>query len=141
VLLFTVWKGGSFDSANTWAFSTRTGKRTCSLRAPPRRVTCRRATWCSLSRYAPRRALRRKAPHHPGAATPVVEGVLSDRGPARPTLPSRNRHAGYAAGQYTVAAPDRLGRPTWRIEFLPCEPGFYGRPKLSPDGADSRSSR
>jgi Tol biopolymer transport system component len=137
VLLFTVWKGGSFDAASTWAFSTRTGKRTLLIEGASEArylpqgylVFARAGTLLAVPFDAKRLTIL-------GAATPVVEGVLSD--PATGTAHYAVSHAGtlvYAPGQYTMARSrfawvDRRGR----IEFLPCEPGFYGRLKLSPDG-------
>jgi eukaryotic-like serine/threonine-protein kinase len=137
VLLFTVWKGGTFEAASIWAFSVRSGKRTRILEG------------ASEARYLPqgylvfaRAGTLLAVPFDPktlavlGAATPVVDGVWYD--PATGTAHFAVSHTGtliYAPGQYTVARRrlawvDRRGR----IEFLPCEPGLYGDPKLSPDG-------
>jgi serine/threonine-protein kinase len=137
VLLFTVWKGGSFDEASTWAFSTRTGKRTLLIEGASEAryvpqgylVFARAGTLLAVPFDAKRLAIL-------GAATPVVEGVWSD--PASGTAHYAVSYTGtlaYAPGQYTVARSriawvDRRGR----IEFLPCEPGFYAELKLSPDG-------
>ena len=137
VLLFTVWKGGSFDEASTWAFSTRTGKRTLLIEGASEAryvpqgylVFARAGTLLAVPFDAKRLAIL-------GAATPVVEGVWSD--PASGTAHYAVSYTGtlaYAPGQYTVARSriawvDRRGG----IEFLPCEPGFYAELKLSPDG-------
>jgi eukaryotic-like serine/threonine-protein kinase len=137
VLLFTVWKGGTFGASSTWAFSTRTGKRTLVIEG------------ASEARYLPQGYLvfaqagtLLAAPFDVktlalvGAATPVVDGVWND--PATGTAHYAVSHTGtlvYASGQYTVARSriawvDRRGG----VEFLPCEPGLYSEPKLSPDG-------
>ncbi len=137
VVLFTVWKGGTFDAASTWAFSTRTGKRTLLIEG------------ASEARYLPQGDLvfaragtlfavpfDAKTLSILGAAAPVVEGVWND--PTTGTAHYAVSHTGtlvYAPGQYTAASRriawvDRRGG----IEFLPCEPGLYSEPKLSPDG-------
>jgi eukaryotic-like serine/threonine-protein kinase len=137
VLLFTVWKGGSFDAASIWAFSTRTAKRILLIEG------------AAEARYLPqgylvfaRAGTLFAVPFDPktlallGAAMPLVEGVLSD--PATGTAHYAVSYTGtlvYAPGQYTVA-PSRIAWVDRRggIEFLPCEPGFYDQLKLSPDG-------
>ena len=137
VVLFTVWKGGTFESASVWAISLRSGKRTLLIEG------------AAEARYLPqgylvfaRAGTLFAVPFDPtipalvGAATPVVEGVWND--PATGTAHYAVSHTGtlvYAPGQYT----DVSGRLAWVdrrgvIEFLPCEPGFYEEPKLSPDG-------
>ena len=137
VILFTVWKGGTFDAASTWAFSTRTGKRTLLIEG------------ASEARYLPQGYLvfaragtlfavpfDAKSLAVLGAAVPVVEGVWND--PATGTAHYAVSHSGtlvYATGQYTVARRriawvDRRGG----IELLPLDPGLYTELKLSPDG-------
>jgi len=137
VVLFTVWKGGTFDAASTWAFSTRTGKRTLLIEGASEArylpqgylVFARSGTLLAVPFDAKTLAIL-------GAATPVVEGVWND--PTTGTAHYAISHTGtlvYAPGQQTVASRrlawvDRRGG----IEFLPCEPGLYSEPKLSPDG-------
>ncbi len=137
LLLFTVWKGGTFEAASTWVLSTHTGKRTLLVEG------------ASQARYLPqgylvftRAGALLAAPFDVksvtllGATTPVVEGVWND--PSTGTAHYAVSHTGtlvYAPGQHTVASRrlawvDRRGR----VEFVPCEPGFFTEPKLSPDG-------
>ncbi len=138
VLLFTVWKGGSFEAASTWALSLRTGKRTPLIEG------------ASEARYLPggylvfaRGGTLLAAPFDPktlavlaSAATPVVEGVWNNplTGTAHYAL-SRTGTLVFAPGQSTLARRrlawvDRRGR----ADFLPTEPGYYGELRLSPDG-------
>ena len=137
VLLFTVWKGGTFDAASTWALSLRNGKRTRILDG------------ASEARYLPQGylvfaragalmavAFDSRTLAVLGAAAPVVDDVWND--PATGTAHyavSYNGTLVYAPGQHTVASRrlawvDRRGR----VDLLPCEPGFYSQLKLSPDG-------
>jgi len=136
-VLFTVWKGGTFEAASTWAFSTRTGRRTLLLEGAAEArylpqgylVFARAGTLFAVAFDAKTLSIL-------GAAAPVIEGVWND--PTTGTAHYAISHTGtlvYAPGQYTVASRrlawvDRRGA----IEFLPCEPGFYSEPKLSPDG-------
>jgi eukaryotic-like serine/threonine-protein kinase len=136
-LLFTVWKGGAFDAASTWALSLRTGKRTLLLeRAAEARYTsegylvfARAGTLLAVPFDAVTLTIL-------GPAAPLVEGVWSDSasGTAHYAV-SRTGSLVYAPGLYTearrrIAWVDRRGR----LDFLPLQPGFYGDPKLSPDG-------
>ncbi len=137
VLLFTVWKGGAFEAASVWALSVRTGKRTQLLEGasearflPQGYLVFARAGTLLAVPFDPQRLAIL------GQAAPVVEGVWSD-----PTTGTANYAVSatgtlvYAPGHYTVARRrlawvDRRGG----LEFLPCEPGFYGSNlKLSPD--------
>jgi len=136
-VLFTVWKGGSFEAASVWALSVRTGKRTEVLQgaAEPRYlpqgylVFARAGALLAVPFDAKTLAVL-------GPAVPVVEGVWND--PTTGTANYAVSYTGtlvYAPGQYSVARRriawvDRRGR----TEFLPLDPGFYGDLKLSPDG-------
>ncbi len=137
VVLFTVWKGGTFESASVWAISLGSGRRTLLIEGaaearylPQGYLVFARAGTLLVVPFDPR------IPALLGAATPVVEGVWND--PATGTAHYAISHTGtlvYAPGQYT----DVSGRLAWVdrrgvVEFLPCEPGFYEEPKLSPDG-------
>jgi serine/threonine-protein kinase len=136
-VLFTVWKGGTFDAASIWAFSTRTGKRALLIEGASQArylpqgylVFARAGTLFAVPFDAKSLALL-------GAATPVVEGVWNDptTGTAHYAI-SQTGTLVYAPGQHTAASRriawvDRRGG----IEFLPCEPGLYSELKLSPDG-------
>ena len=137
VLLFTVWKGGTFEAASTWTYSLRTRKRTRLLDGASEArylpggylVFARTGTLFAVPFDAKTLAVT-------GTAAPVVDGVWSD--PATGTAHFAVSHTGtlvYAAGQYTearrrIAWVDRRGH----VEFLPCAPAFYGDLKLSPDG-------
>ena len=137
VVLFTVWKGGTFDAASTWAFSTRTRKRILLIEGASEArylpqgylVFARAGTLFAVPFDSKTLALL-------GAPAPVVEGVWNDptTGTAHYAV-SRTGTLVYAPGQHTMASRrlawvDRRGR----IEFLPCDPGFYSELKLSPDG-------
>ena len=130
VVLFTVWKGGTFDAASTWAFSTRTGKRTLLIEGASEArylpqgylVFARAGTLFAVPFDAKTLALL-------GAATPVVEGVWND--PATGTAHYAVSHTGtlvYAPGQYTDRQrPDRLGRPAWRDRVPALRTGLLQR--------------
>ena len=137
-LLYTVWKGGTFEAASTWAVSLRDGRSKQILEG------------ASEARYLPQGYLvfaragallavpfdtKTLAPL--GSPVPVVDNVWND--PASGTTHYAVSHAGtlvYAPGQYTMATR-RLAwvdRRSKRVSLLPCEPDFYNEVKLSPDG-------
>ena len=136
-LLFTVWKGGDFAAASIWSLSLATGerKRLLESAAAPRYVP---PGYLVFARAGALFAVRFDAERLSvtGEAVPVVDGVWSDRatGTAHYAV-SRNGMVVYAPGGNTVERRrlvwvDRKGR----AELLPAEPGFYGDPRLSPDG-------
>jgi serine/threonine-protein kinase len=136
-VLFTVWKGGTFEAASVWAFSLRSRKRTLLIEG------------ASEARYLPqgylvfaRSGTLFAVPFDPktltllGAPAPIVDGVWND--PTTGTAHYAVSHAGtlvYAPGQHTQASQrlawvDRRGR----AELLSIAPGYYNELKLSPDG-------
>jgi serine/threonine-protein kinase len=137
VLLFTVWKGGSFEAASVWSLSLRTGERKLLLESaaaarylPPGHLVFARAGSLLAVPFDARRVALL------GSAVPVIDNVWSDpsTGTAHYAV-ARNGTLVYAPGQYTVdrrrlAWVDRQGR----AQPLPTEPSFYGNLKLSPDG-------
>jgi len=136
-VLFTVWKGGTFEEAAVWAVSARTGKRTLLVeRASNARYLSQGYLVFARSGSLFAAPFDAKALSVRGPAVPVVEGVWNDpsTGTAHYAL-SQTGTLVYAPGGYTLTRQrlvwvDRHGRS----EFLPLEPGFYNELKLSPDG-------
>ncbi len=136
-ILYTVWKGGTFDEASVWSLSLLTGERrqlvesaTSPRYVEPGYLVFARDTSLLAVAFDPKRLTVL------GGAVPVLDGVWSD--PTSGTAHYAVAPDGtlvYAPGEHTVDRRqvvwvDRQGR----TEPLPLDPNFFGTMQLSPDG-------
>jgi serine/threonine-protein kinase len=136
-LLFTVWRGGDFSTAQIWAVSLNSNDRKLILdgaTAPhygsPGHLVFARGGGLFAVRFDPERLTTS------GEAMPIIDAVWTDRltGTAHYSVSTTGTLV-YAAGSDTIERRrlvwvDRTGR----TELLPAEPSFYADPRISPDG-------